>query len=71
MREEVENQTVEPNGYGIKDPQEEEELYYCAGCGGEIYKNEEIWRVRNDVMHRSGECAELFIQDIAYAELAK
>jgi len=43
-------------GYNIEDPAEEEVFGYCDGCGGEIYKGEEIYEYDNLTTHRNSRC---------------
>lgn len=43
-------------GYNIEDPAEEEVWGYCDGCGGEIYKGEEVYEYNNLTTHKNSQC---------------
>jgi hypothetical protein len=68
--ETVENPMVLPNGYGITDPQEDKVVHYCV-CGGEIFEGNEVWAVNGDLIHRNSDCAEKYVQEIGFPQIAK
>ena len=41
---------------GPPDPQEAKVKAYCEGCGGEIYKDEEVYVVEGEILHAEWEC---------------
>jgi hypothetical protein len=55
---------------GLPDFQEADIVCYCAGCGGEIYEGEEVWEVGKDMIHRRGDCAEMYISEIGFEKEA-
>ncbi|MGA4718832.1 hypothetical protein [Fictibacillus nanhaiensis] len=67
----IENPMVLANGNGITDPQEDEVVHYCGGCGGEIFIGNEVWAVHGDLIHRNSDCAEKYVQEIGFPQIAK
>ncbi len=43
------------------DPPMPKILAYCAGCGGEIYKGEEVYEIDGDIIHKDSECLVSYI----------
>jgi hypothetical protein len=62
----AENPTVLPNGYGRKDPQEEEVYCYCAGCGGEIYRKNKAIKINGDYICKDSDCALAYCIEIGF-----
>ena len=46
---------------GLPDPQEAEVVCHCFGCGGEIYKGEDVYVVGKDILHADWDCLYRYI----------
>ena len=45
---------------GLPDPQEEEPVGECEGCGGEIYASDLVYNIEGTLVHVDLECLEEF-----------
>jgi len=46
---------------GLADPQEAKIMAHCAGCDGEIYEGEDVYRVNEAILHNDWECLVRYI----------
>jgi hypothetical protein len=67
----LENYMVLP-GHPIKDRESVELklIGYCAGCGEEIYKGDDIIEIAGEMIHESRECAFDYCAEIGFAKTA-
>lgn len=59
--------------WGLPDPQNILPVTYCAGCGGEIYPDELVWRTECGPIHKDTDCLkmacvleECSVEDVIY-----
>ncbi len=46
------------------DPAEAKVMAYCEGCGMEIYEGEEVWKVKDGILHAKEECLVIYAEPV-------